>query len=283
MDAIFYLINANSRATRVAQFVTQGFRKLEYSFIVADPNEYSEFNPAPNLAVFYGFEQKTPEIMENYKRQGKNVLFIDLGYWARRYNGRWDGFHKITLNSRHPNDYFEKFKKIPIRSHAAPWIPKVKPWKKNGRHIIVAGMSEKAARNVGLKPEQWERETINKLRKLTDREIYYRPKPSWPGAKPIQGTKYDRGPLAQSLKNCHAVVSRHSNVSVDAILEGIPSFCIDGAAKPMSCQNLNCIEQPLYPEERELWRNSISWCQFDASEMVSGDFIKFFDRMGLIN
>ena len=73
-----------------------------------------------------------------------------------------------------------------------------------------------------------------------------------------------------ALKGAWAVVTHHSNVAVDGLLQGIPAFCWQGVAAPLSSQDLTKIETPVYPDGREQWTADIAWCQWSIAEMKAG-------------
>lgn len=280
VDVVVWDLRGNSRSHRIALALTTGARTAGYRATVRGDGGYS--HPRGDIAAFYGYQKNMPRIMADYIEAGKKVVFVDLGYWHRRQNGRWLGYHKISINARHPNAYlmnrefsagrFERFK-IPIL-----------PWRTKGNAIIVAGMSAKSAESYNLKPEQWERWAVEELRRYTKRPILYRPKPSWLQAKPIEGSELQRTtqPIGRALRDCHAIVTHHSNVAVDAILAGVPAFCWGGVAESMSLQDLSLIEEPYRPTGRAQWASNIAYCQWDVREMMTGAMWRHLKTQGLI-
>lgn len=232
------------------------------------------------IAVFYGLAEGLRRVFDDHRRAGR-AIFIDLGYWGRRKRTRWDGYHKMVLNARHPTEYFQ------ARPHSADRFSafglEVKPWRKSGDRIVVAGMSAKAAAAEGLGCEQWERETIAQLRQITTLPIVYRPKPNCPMVRPIHGSVYETGiDIEQSLRGAHAVVTHHSNVAVDALLAGVPVFCPFGAASVLAEPDLANIDNPRMPDGREQWAADLAYCQFSVEEMASGAAWRMLRAEGLL-
>jgi hypothetical protein len=221
------------------------------------------------VGVLYGLEGQAPRIFRDYSAQ-KTMVFVDLGYWGRREGGRWTGYHKVVVNGRHPTSYFQR------RSHpgdrAARLGVRIEPWRPRGSHVLVCGMSDKGAQACGFAPEQWERATIAKLSQVTDRPLVYRPKPSWYGARPLPGTDYSprEQTFEEALQGAWCVVSHHSNCNVDALVAGVPSFCVDGIAAPLSESDLTKIETPCRPEGREQWVADIAYTQWTVDEIARG-------------
>lgn len=236
-------------------------------------------NPEADVAVFYGLSKP---ILSGYSRPPHRAVFLDLGYWAREGQ---EGSHKITVNSRHPTNYFQRKAHEPSRfSRLGIGI---RPWRNSGRSIMVVGMSAKAANAQGFAPEEWERQTVAALRCITDRPIIYRPKPNWAGAQPIPGAEFQRGhpqgnDVPQQLRDVFCVVTHHSNVAVDALLMGVPVFSVEGIASVLSTKSLEKIDAPLRPEGREQWAYDAAYTQWTVSEMRTGAPWRHLKEEGLI-
>lgn len=235
-----------------------------------------------DAAIFYGLASGCNRILKDYPENGRPAFYIDLGYWGRRKLTRWDGFHKIAMNSRHPTAYFQRRPKTSERFDQFG-IP-IRPWRSSGRHVLVVGMSAKAANAEGLRPEQWETETITRLRQLTDRPIIYRPKPNWEEARPIAGSIFGGRDvkLEEHLRDCHAVVAHHSNTAVDALLAGIPCICPGGVPSVLSGHDLTQIESPPMPDGREQFAYDLAWTQWSVEEIREGLCYDYLRDEGLL-
>lgn len=233
------------------------------------------------VAVFYGFNATMRRIFADYREAGKTVVYVDLGYFGRVEGGALRGYHKVVVNGRHPTAYFQN--RAHDDSRARGLGLRIKDWR-SGRHIIVAGMSAKAAEAEGFRVEAWERKAIARLRSLTDREIIYRPKPSWSKAQPIEGARFEPGreDLPALLADCHAVVTHHSNVAVDGLIEGVPAFAMSGVAVPLATGDLSRIETPHRPEGREQWLNDLCYCQWNVKEIAAGLAWRHLKDEGLV-
>jgi hypothetical protein len=238
-------------------------------------------HPEFDVAIFYGLAGGCGQMLADYRHRGARAIYVDLGYWGRRKLSRWDGHHKFALNSRHPTAYFQDRPKS--ASRFSQFRVPIRPWRASGRHILLIGMSAKAAAAEGYRPEEYERETVEQLRRFTDRPIVYRPKPNWAEARPIEGTIFGKGPdLAQALVDCHAVVAHHSNAAVDALLAGVPCLCPDGVASVLSGHDLAQIESPPTPDGREQWAADLAWTQWSVEEIERGDAYRYLLEEGLL-
>lgn len=271
---------AMPRSRVICHSMAAGMKRLGVD--VHEMREEFYNGPEYDAAVFYGLSGNLMQAFLDYRNKGKKAIYVDLGYWQRTLGGKLYGYHKVSVNGRHPTAYFQNRPKSNLRFQALG-IP-IKPWRKTGTHILVAGMGAKAAPVEGFKPNEWEEAAVRELRKHTDRPIIYRPKPSWTHPLEIEGTTFS--PRTQSLEevlqDCWAVVSHHSNVCVDALLEGIPSFCFYGVATPMSLKDLRHIEHPIYPEGREQWAADIAWTQWTPAEMEGGHCWKYLRDEGIV-
>jgi len=240
-----------------------------------------------HVAVMYGAGGRRKAIQEAYQEAGKHSVYIDLGYWRRKEGHgmqRWRGYHKIVADGLHPIRQLKEIGDPGPGRFQALGIP-VSDWR-DGDAILVAGMSGKSAATHGMAAETWERAAIEKLRDLTDREIIYRPKPSWPDARPLPGTTYSPGdqPLHSALARAHAVVSHHSNVAVDAIAAGLNIYVEAGAAKPMSAGSMDAVLCPVRrrSKARERLLNALAWCQWNVDEMARGEPWHHLKQQGFI-
>lgn len=254
----------NVRSTHIAQAMAAGVRACGHAVTLVPG---FKDGPAGDVGVAYGWAH--PKLYEQYRRAGGHFAYVDLGWWDRKPpTAVLDGFHKVVVDAREPTAYFRA--NLPGDRFARQGLT-VAPWRAGGKHVLLAGMSAKSAHTRGFLPQQWEFATVEMLRRITDRPIIYRPKPSWVGASPIAGTIFSPAaqPLDAVLRRAWAVVTLHSNVAVDGLLAGVPVNVTDGVAAAFSTP-LTSIETPLLPEGRERLMADIAYCQWSVPEMASG-------------
>lgn len=221
-----------------------------------------------DVGIAYGWAH--PRLFNEYFQAGGHFVYVDLGWWDRKpTNDKLGGFHKLSVDGREPTAYFRKclpedrFKRLGI---------KIEPRRTGGGHILVAGMSEKSARTRGLKPEEWEYRTIATLRRIyPGMRIVYRPKPSWPDARPLLGAEYSapNQPLAQVLQDCMGVVTHHSNVAVDALVAGV-TISTDGGVAVEASTPIDQLHCPQLYNDRESLLADIAYLQWTVREMRTG-------------
>lgn len=275
-DIAVYQIRSHGRSAAICEAAAEGLSAAGFRPHFMFEDEYHR--PLFRRAFFYGYIGNLPRIMHEYP----TVVFCDLGYWHRKRVGRYNGYHKLCVNDRHPGDYFMN---DPINESRLKALGVgIAPWRTEGSHILVAGMSAKAAKAAGIKPGQWERQAIEQIREYTGRKIIYRPKPNCRFSAGIPGIEEDRSkrPIAEALKDCHALVTYHSNSAVDALMHGVPVYCEGGAAKPLSMPTLADIADPPLPGDRRRWASALACAQWDLAEMRTATPWNHLVRQGVL-
>ena len=136
-----------------------------------------------------------------------------------------------------------------------------KPFHKNGEHILLCPPTKAICRLYHLGDEQlWIDTQITELQKYTDRNIIVRKKDT-------------KTSLLKQLENCHAIVTHQSTAAIEAILNGVPSFCDEvSASKEVSECMYENIESPHYPDDDLInqWVDSLLSVQFTSEEFKDG-------------
>ena len=229
-----------------------------------------------DAAIIYGLGPTHKDYYGEMRVRDKPVLCVDLGYWNRSYSLGDCAMYKVSPNYWHPQEAIRAIADPgPERRKALGLV--VRPWQDNPRgHIVLAGMGQKSCVLYQYPDQSWDLAAVQEIRQNTDRQIYYKPKPSWRGCPPIAGTVYRCDePIEETLNGAWALVTHHSNAAVDALLCGIPTFSWDGAAKYQSCSDLSLIESPKRPEDREVLLDKLVYFNWSVGEMASGDCWRF--------
>lgn len=262
LKVICYFEPRYGRSLNIAEAMAAGARRHGHNAIVT-----SWHDPKPgDIAIGYGW--KFADVFSEYKQ----FIYIDLGWWGRKpKRDELNGYHKVVVNGREPTEYFrnnfpsDRFDRFGID---------IRPWRKGGDQILLAGMSGKSAGTRGFGPLEWEQKTIEEIRRHTDKPIVYRPKPSWKDAEPIPGTVFSSPDesLTEVLDRCAGIVTLHSNVAVDALIHGVPVHAEQGVGSALSCSSIaELVDGPGEPGDRAGLMNDIAYCQWNPDEMKSGD------------
>lgn len=271
VDVAVFTHRSRQRGKIIARAMYKGIIKCGDRPVMYYPEQYK--GPKEKVAVFYGLSGHLPRVWDDYRLNPElRAVYVDLGYWGRKVGGTFAGYHKVSVDNRHPTKYFQKVRHGDKRRKA---VQVEIEEKRRGEAILLAGMGEKGANWEGFAAEEWERAAIKSIRKCSERPIIYRPKPSWTKAQPIEGTDFrdaERWSIDQLLNETWCVVSHHSNVSGDGLIRGIPCLTDEGVAKVLAGRGYREIDELKPPPRSQIvqWVNDVCHCQFNVDEMARG-------------
>lgn len=232
-----------------------------------------------DVAVMVGVKSRA--LFHAHWQAGIHTVMLDKGYTRHAAKGPvkiWE-FWRTSVNGHHPTaklmDTLRPFDRIERLG-----IPVV-PWRKEGKHIVIAGSSQKYHDFYGLKePTGWAKKLVRRIREVeaggSEREIVYRPKPSWKEAVPIEGTRFSTNPetIEEVLRGAHCLVTHGSNACFEAVVMGVPCIILgDGVAKPISSTAIEDLASPTLasPSARAQWMANLAYCQWTQPEFASGE------------
>lgn len=232
-----------------------------------DPSTY-------DVACFVGV--KSRELYRQHHDAGVHCVYFDKGYTRGKSHspvGGWE-FWRVSINGHHPTKRLAALE-MPTDRFDALGLD-IRKWNTSGSHILIAGSSAKYHAFYGLKdPTTFARDCVREIRGITERPIWYRPKPSWRDAHPIIKTRYSKPPetIVQALGDAWAMVTHGSNACFEAMVLGIPSIVLgDAVARPISSTAIADIRSPRLAtdtERRQLLAN-IAYHQWTLAEFSSG-------------
>lgn len=200
-------------------------------------------------------------IWEAQKRK-HTFLYMDHAYFhaTRDYKDKGFGLLYRIIRSQMQLNYLVDLQQKDYKRIQRFKPIKVKTFHKSGRYILVLPPTQAIARLYGINYEEWLKETMNTIKKYTDRPIIIR-------------NKTEKIPLQNQLKEAWAVVTYQSTAAIEAIINGVPVFCDEiCCAKPVAETDFTKIEKPKYTDNdfRKKWIDSLLSCQFSMSEIESG-------------
>ena len=217
------------------------------------------------------------KIIHRCWEDNRTFYFMDTGYFGNERtstnpNG-WKYWHRIVKNNlqhekiiSRPDDRFKHFNK------------KFEPWKKSGSKILIAAPDEKPCKFYGTTKDKWVQDTIEEIRKFTDRPIIVRERVKQRIDRVVHNT------LQEALDDdVFALVTYNSVAAIESVFHGIPIFTTApvNAASPMGLNDLSKIETPYYPNRDELyaWACHLSYGQFHVSELKSGKAKELLEKL----
>ena len=233
-----------------------------------------EIEPADN-SMFWGFVGNNREMVQKLDARNHNYWFTDTPYFGRFDNNNLqpdNHYWRICKNNIHvsyirncKSDRFEKFNM------------KLKAPSFSGKYILVCPSSTNINAYIGQ--PNWTKETIEQIKRYTDRPIKLRHKPRGRGTS---GPSEAKVPLSEDLKDAWCVVTSCSIAAVEAMCEGVPVFCHEKSfAVDVAGTELSDIENPYYggPEE---WLYSLAYQQFTPEEFANGTAIEILMDKGIL-
>jgi hypothetical protein len=198
--------------------------------------------------------------MTAHQAQGKHVACFDAGYWNRTRTVR------LSIDAAHPSAWVMR-RPLPVTRWRASPAPVRDVWREKGP-IMIAGIGPKALEQYGAsRVADWERTMIDHA-VATGRRVLYRRKrweamqPALPkGVQEVAQVAIDR-----VLVNTSLVITWHSNVAVDAIRNGIPVICQDGAAAAVYGSEWNADLQPISSAVRAEFLANLAWFQWEPKD-----------------
>ena len=226
--------------------------------------------------LWNGRMAQNKNIWDRNMAQSKPTVVLEVGGIKR--GTTW----KVGLNGINRDAYYGPRGNDSTRSSSLGLS--VKPWRTDGEFILLCGQHEKSEqwRNQP-RMSTWVSNTIDEIRKYTDRPILFRPHPRCPlphiehefknvrrqDPVKINGTYDD---FDMSFRNIHATISYSSNPGIHSTLEGVPAF-VGPASLAYDAANdidfLHDINNPNMPD-RTQWLNDYAWTEFTVEEISQG-------------
>jgi hypothetical protein len=199
--------------------------------------------------------------------ENRTFFYMDGGYFGNYPNAknpRGDKlYHRIVKNNLQHTEIL----KFPSDRWEALGQP-IKP-RKPGKHVLLVVPSEKPCKFYGIDLQAWIANTVELIKKHTDRPIIIR----------MKGTRRDRltRSIFEDFVNAHATVTLNSVAAVESILEGIPAITLaPTAADPVAERQIANIENPFMPDPEMIfqWASGLAYGQYHIDELKNGSVYK---------
>lgn len=203
------------------------------------------------------------KLIHSYWEKKKTFYYMDSGYIGN-YRGAtnpygWKLYHRIVKNDVQHNQIIDRpsdrFKKLEHILHK----------RKHGKHILLVTPSEKPCKFYGINRDIWVKETIEEIKKYTDRPIVIRDKA--PRPERINKTIY------QDLDDAHALVTYQSIAAIESVMYGVPAFTLaPTAADPVANKDLKYLENPTWSDKDTIykWACHLAYGQYHIDELKNG-------------
>lgn len=228
--------------------------------------------------------QLRQNVINHQLRTGHHVMpvdascfkFVDADSYFLRYS--LDGVFYNTNNYANAGSNNTKWQQIQCNLNLT-----LAPWRSQGSHVLVCLQRDGGWSMKGTNMVNWTRQTVQRLRSMTNRPIVIRPHPkhkiNLTELTSLPGVSESRpgSTLQQDLSNAWAAVFCNSSSSVAAVLAGVPVFADDDdcVAWDVANKDLAQIESPAMPD-RTQWLNDLSAAHWTDDESRSGAIYQHF-------
>lgn len=230
-------------------------------------------------------------VIDIQKQNNKRSLIVDSNLFLYADPGNLKTYLRYSFDGVFPTTgfYFDKdidsdrWKKISQNLGI-----NLKPWKTQGNYILICLQRHGGWSMRGLSTVEWLNQTVEKIRKYSDRPIVVR---AHPGDKKIKSflnisLKNVRLSTNESLlddfKQAWATIVYNSSPSVASLIEGVPAFITDPFPEHsqtfgIANTDLSLLENPILKDRQE-WIEKLSMCHWSFSELKSGEAWRFFKK-----
>ena len=171
------------------------------------------------------------------------------------------------------------------------------PWKQDGEYILLCMQKVGDASLRDADVFDWTENTVNDIRKHTDRKIIIRPHPLYRKSSlhntlkekvlNVSNTHWQETDLLkdgfvsiqEQLQKAWCTVTYTSGSGIDAVINGIPNIACDTGSMvyDVSSKDIAEVENPYRGEKKE-WTNRIAHCQWSIEEFESGECWKHVSK-----
>lgn len=253
--ALFIPAGLRDFKLKLFERIGEGIRKAGGRVVYHDPKALADL-PA-DVTPIVGCSPELTALIAEWRKTGRTWIYWDRGYVRRVFAsslpwGTGGGYYRWHINSFQLQRIGE-FADDRWRAMRTD----VMPWRKGGRHIVIAAPSRTYAKFHRC--ENWIADTIDALARVTDRQLVIRDK-----------EHVRNRPLQRDLEGAHCLVSLGSIAAVESVILGCPVFVHrDSAASLVGLSDFSKIEKPVYPD-RQPWLNALAYSQWDEKELCDG-------------
>jgi hypothetical protein len=245
-------------------------------------------NSIPGVApsIFRGIVKR--KYIQQHWQDKKDFYYMDTGYFGNFISPGNPGgkklFHRIVKNDlqkhwleKYPIDRWQEICKIDPRYK---WTG----WKKKGNKILIIVPNRKSCVFYGYEEGKaadrdetnptWLMNTIETIKKHTDKEIVIREKGS-------RSARQHHSIFDALDEGIFATVAFNSIAALESVIYGIPSFAVvPCAASPLALTDLSQISAPFYPDGSLVQQHcaSLAYGQFTGEEIVNGTAWKLLNK-----
>jgi len=270
--------------TRFADGVTtQGDQGVKHTALTIIPSDvaviqgwtHEQGKSAPHLT----FRQ---QIIDTQRQHGCRLLVIDSNLFNYKQKNHPANYLRYSFDGVFPTtgNYFDQIVD-PLRWQQIQQdldVP-LQSWRTHGNHILICTQRQGGWSMKGLNVMQWLNQTVEEIRKYSNRPILVRAHPGDKQAKNYlsqdpRWTISTNPGLKDDLHNAWAVITYNSSPGVAGAIEGIPVFVTDpvpenSQAYAVANTDLSQLETPK-TFERQAWVERLAMSHWNFAELSNG-------------
>lgn len=232
---------------------------------------HNEDIPVIWSVLWLGRMQGNRQIYMDALKLKKPILIVEVGNLKR--NVTW----RISLNNINGQGEFGNLQNLDTNRSKLLNVELKDFNQTRDSKILIATQHENSLQWSGQAPlNQWLTQTINEIKRFSDRKIVVRPHPRWPLRTPPSGVILERPKKVVSSYddydinyNYHAVINHNSGPAVQAAVNGTPIICHSSSlAFPVSSE-FSQIEN-LCPIDRSDWFLKLCHTEWTVDEISKG-------------
>jgi hypothetical protein len=296
---IVYLNTVGGDKQNIIKAFGQGAQKYGVKVTFDQTFEYKESDYAVVFAFkAHGNDNKVHTFRKTVfdRKKDKKIFFADSNVLVHyeRPDCRYFRFPYKSVFYKDAQYFFINIDKTRVDKILKNTNIKIEKFRKEGNHILLLlNRGVQGYSSFGKNSFEWAYETIIKLRKYTNREIWIRPH-SGPRnkrdmerkqelyyidllnkLKDVKIVPNESVKLDDALKNCWATVAFSSTASAISLLKGIPTFVESDASFIYDYRSgdFEDIENPV-EWDREQFLIKYANCHYNLNEVSNGDLWK---------
>lgn len=228
----------------------------------------SRYQPdTDTVLMLYGMggADRMPHAM-NHMASGGRLVVWDAGYWQRKLLNGEKKF-RVSIDGLHPQKFVMKGPS-PGPGRYKATAPDQFPPRRDKGLILLAGSGPKS---IAIGAQGWTAAKSKEIKqKFPGKKIAYRPKPKRPAEPSVRYDYLSMGGIEKAVSESSLVVCRHSNVAVDACMQGVPVVCDDGAAAAIYPSKLEDYKSQPDAATRQDFLNRLAYWQWSPNECRDG-------------
>jgi len=218
------------------------------------------------------------KIMRFCLKTGRTFYYIDTGYMGNLQKRK--DWHRVVKNDvQHFTPRYDLPEDRFMRLPGANEKLRFRGWKNHDGPILVVTPSEKPCMYYGITRDQWLFDTMQELKKHTDRKIIVRDK-----VGRVMRVGDNSVPAQIDRDQIYALVTYNSIAATEAISSGIPAIATaPGAADALCTKNIADIENPYRADHDKVvaWQNWLAYCNFSTAELENGTALSIIEELNL--